>query len=370
MLPNLKIISIIPSAENAGTELAAMRTSLLFQNKGKLTEIWTLSNSKIFDSIAKENSLILRNFPIRLTSPFRSGYSILLLIFFTWKYRQVSIFHAYLPKSILTMFILSKLLNITYVAGIRGRIRKQNRVVEAVLGKAMMSAEFIICNAQHLKEYTIARFSIPSEKIFVIRNMVEQQVKGSIIGKEPPTAIVLANFLKYKGHIALLESLKICHSKPNVILIGQGPEELHIRSKILEFNLIGSVLIKPDHELQDMLKAAQFAIHPSETEGFSNAILEEMSYGLPVIAFAVEGNLEVIRNNVNGLLVEPGNVRGLAEAIDTIANNVDTRIRLGQGAKRSASEYSPLALLANLTKVYSQTAISKKTRSINNESDK
>jgi glycosyltransferase involved in cell wall biosynthesis len=149
--------------------------------------------------------------------------------------------------------------------------------------------------------------------------------------------------------------LHVSKSKPKVILVGQGAREEHIRNKIAALGLNDTVTISTHQEFKKILENALFAIHPSETEGFSNAILEEMSYGLPVIAFAIEGNLELIKDNINGLLVPPGNVQAFSEAIDSVSGRNELRTRLSIGAKETADEYSAQKLFESLKEVYLRT---------------
>ena len=75
--------------------------------------------------------------------------------------------------------------------------------------------------------------------------------------------------------------------------------------------------IDPD----SLLGKCQIAVHPSESEGLSNAILEELSCGLPVIACRIPGNIELITDELNGLLVNPGSSFEIATAINRICSD-------------------------------------------------
>lgn len=352
---DFRIISIIPSAENAGTELAALSTTLLFKERGFLAEIWILSDSKAFDLFTAENSLVLRKFPINCMSPFKSTISLFRLLRHTRKKRKFSVFHAYLPKPIIAMFLLKKITRVPYIAGVRGKMRKRGIFLEFLLKKALITADFVVCNASHLKENVVERFNLSGDKTLIIRNMVKLPKSLPRTDLGPIKAVVLANFIEYKGHDYLLEALQVSKSRPMVVLVGQGSREEHIRNKIQMLGLGDRVTISSDRQLEDILRSSDFAIHPSETEGFSNAILEEMSYGLPVIAFAVEGNLEVIKDNVNGLLIPLRNKMALADAIDSVTLRKEFRNRLGVAAKKTASKYSEENLFENLKSIYIRT---------------
>jgi sugar transferase (PEP-CTERM/EpsH1 system associated) len=69
------------------------------------------------------------------------------------------------------------------------------------------------------------------------------------------------------------------------------------------------------HDIPDIMQALDVFVLPSRNEGISNTILEALASGLPVIATAVGGNLELVEDGVNGMLVTPGDVAGLAQAL-------------------------------------------------------
>jgi glycosyltransferase involved in cell wall biosynthesis len=76
-------------------------------------------------------------------------------------------------------------------------------------------------------------------------------------------------------------------------------------------------------------------------EGCSFALLEALSLAKPVVAFNTCGINEVIQNRVNGILVEPFDVRQMAEAIVQVYNDKDMAKRLGQaGYERVKNAYS------------------------------
>lgn len=69
------------------------------------------------------------------------------------------------------------------------------------------------------------------------------------------------------------------------------------------------------HDIPDIMQALDVFVLPSRNEGISNTILEALASGLPVIATAVGGNLELVEDGVNGMLVTPGDVAGMAQAL-------------------------------------------------------
>jgi glycosyltransferase involved in cell wall biosynthesis len=74
---------------------------------------------------------------------------------------------------------------------------------------------------------------------------------------------------------------------------------------------------------------------PSRAEGISNALLEAMAVGVPVIASDVPGNTDVVEHEANGLLVEVDDPASLAAAILRLVDEPDLRERLRQEARRT-----------------------------------
>ena len=84
----------------------------------------------------------------------------------------------------------------------------------------------------------------------------------------------------------------------------------------------------PYTQIQDVYHNADIYIHPSFWEAFTLPILEAMASGLPVIASAVGGTPEIIRHGETGLLFQPGDPQGLAEAIIRLLEDEELRQRL------------------------------------------
>jgi glycosyltransferase involved in cell wall biosynthesis len=90
--------------------------------------------------------------------------------------------------------------------------------------------------------------------------------------------------------------------------------------------------VRPLYELLELV------LLPSRMEGLSQALLEAMALGKPVIASAATGNLELIRDNHNGRLVPPGDLGAWAAAIEALLADGITAARLGDAARTTARE--------------------------------
>jgi glycosyltransferase involved in cell wall biosynthesis len=109
--------------------------------------------------------------------------------------------------------------------------------------------------------------------------------------------------------------------------------------------------LQPFQQVIHYLQMANVFVLPSESEGLSNALLEAMAAGVAVISTRVSGSLELIDDGVNGLLVDIGDVEGLAAALKRLACDPHLCTTLGQRARQTVDEkYS----LVNVSKQYLQ----------------
>ncbi len=123
----------------------------------------------------------------------------------------------------------------------------------------------------------------------------------------------------------------------HAVIIGDGPKtgELHGLAAALR---APATFTGFRTDVPRLLTAADAAVHLSTAEGMPNSVLEAMACGLPVIASAATSHAEQIDDGVHGLLVPPGQVEPVAEAILKLAHAPEVRLRMGQAASRRAAE--------------------------------
>jgi glycosyltransferase involved in cell wall biosynthesis len=89
-------------------------------------------------------------------------------------------------------------------------------------------------------------------------------------------------------------------------------------------------------EVAPLYRLLEIALLPSRIEGFSQALLEAMALGKPVIASAAGGNLDLVRHETDGLLVPPLDRGAWAAAIERVLGDASLAVRLGEAARRTA----------------------------------
>ncbi len=190
---------------------------------------------------------------------------------------------------------------------------------------------------------------IHPDKISVIYNGVELPAReGPSIRDElafSAERLLVGYAAKYyplKAHDRLLRAWReVVAAIPSALLVCCGDDDNY--KHILE-SLISSLQLDHKVKLLDMrddmdafYRGLDLYVHPSKSEGFSNAILEAMSHGKPVIALSVGGTPEAIEDGVSGLLAGP-ETRDFAGAILKLAESPDVRGAMGQAARRRVEQ--------------------------------
>jgi glycosyltransferase involved in cell wall biosynthesis len=131
-------------------------------------------------------------------------------------------------------------------------------------------------------------------------------------------------------------------------LYGAGDKELINKCDSLEkVFYYGRV---DNSELRRNLRKYDVFIFPSQlvSEGHPGSVIEALMAGLPVIASNLSGVDEVVRHNENGLLVEPGDTRQLAEAMGAMIKDSELRKRLADRAFESSKQFDSAHVLPKL----------------------
>ncbi|WP_375474173.1 glycosyltransferase family 4 protein [uncultured Nostoc sp.] len=190
------------------------------------------------------------------------------------------------------------------------------------------------------KKFYIENLGLKSEQVIVLPNPVKipAQIPQRIDSKQI-FFLFLGRIGERKGAFDLIKafaSMPVAQqSQAKLVIAGDGDVE-QARSLIPTLNLIDYITILDwvDKEKRDeLLTKADVFVLPSYNEGLPMALLEAMSWGLAVITTAVGGIPELVTQNQNGLLVNPGNIQQLSEAMQSLIADENLRISLGSNAR-------------------------------------
>ncbi len=163
-----------------------------------------------------------------------------------------------------------------------------------------------------------------------------------------------AELIPRKGHKYLIKAFpKVLREFPNAILIltGKGPEINNLKQLANALDIKNSIIFTGRikyRNLYRLLKRIDIFVFPSLSEICPLAILEAMAAGKPIVATNVGGIPEIVKHNVNGILVPPKDPEKLADAIKELARNPEKARMMGEKSRELAEEKFSLDKIASI----------------------
>jgi glycosyltransferase involved in cell wall biosynthesis len=164
-----------------------------------------------------------------------------------------------------------------------------------------------------------------------------------------------------KGVFDVLSAMRLVRENydltVNLDVCGVG-DIAKLKQKAEEDGLVENVMIHGWVEaktIKELMSNATAFILPSYYEGLPMSILEAMAASVPVIASNVGGIPDIIKDGENGMLIEPGDIKAMAEKIQRIVENREERIEISQKAKEMImTNYSQQIVIDKLIEIYTR----------------
>jgi GalNAc-alpha-(1->4)-GalNAc-alpha-(1->3)-diNAcBac-PP-undecaprenol alpha-1,4-N-acetyl-D-galactosaminyltransferase len=181
---------------------------------------------------------------------------------------------------------------------------------------------------------------IRNDRVYLIPNPVAPpaaSLRDATSSPPGPQVVAMGRLGFEKGYDLLLDAFEKCvaeHPGWSLVILGEGEErgrltELATRLGIEDRVRMPGVVREP----ATVLRSADIFVLPSRYEGFPNALLEAMACGLPVVSFdCPSGPAEIVRDDVDGVLVNPEDVDALALAMRRLMSDESERKRLASRA--------------------------------------
>jgi glycosyltransferase involved in cell wall biosynthesis len=168
---------------------------------------------------------------------------------------------------------------------------------------------------------------------------------NKLIKPKLKTILAVGRLVKIKGFDLLINSFAKIASKYShwqLVIIGEGPQRLALEQQIFKLSLQQQVKLPGvAGNLHDWYQAVDLFVLSSRNEGLSCVLIEAMAYGLPVVSFNCKsGPSDIIKHEVNGLLVESENTIALSQALIRLIENKSLCHKLSESAIAVRDKYS------------------------------
>ncbi len=204
----------------------------------------------------------------------------------------------------------------------------------------------IVANSEQVRQHVSQRERTPLAKIKVHYNGVAF-ADATIVVPAPGLLAahytdvwigIVASLTPVKRHDLLIRSFAGLNATypARLLLLGEGPQRAALEALARECGVEDRVHFEGAvKDVGAYLRHIDIGVLCSDREGLSNAILEYMSYALPVVATQVGGNGELVGTD-NGVIVPPDDVEALAAALRELVDDRELRVKLGGASRKKA----------------------------------
>jgi glycosyltransferase involved in cell wall biosynthesis len=257
------------------------------------------------------------------------------------------------------------------LAGVRRIVRVRNNLghwltpTHRWLGRVVgRLADVTLTNCEPARQALLDAEGGPAQKVVVLENGVDldQFAALPLAAKGSAARIgVVANLRPVKGvDVFIRAAAQLAPRFPATTfhVAGQGEQQAELERLIAELGLTGRVLLHGAvADVPAFLATLDVAVLPSHAEGMSNAVLEYMAAGRPIVATDVGANGHLLGGGEFGVLVPPGDPAALAAGIARLLTDPEAAARLAAAARRHVHDrYSRDAMRRRFEDFYAALA--------------
>jgi len=345
-----------------GVEKAEEEATFYVKGAGVRQALWAFADALVRNPLGFLQGLM---FVIRLGgSGIRCFYFIEALLVGKWmRERGLSHLHAHFGGPVSTVaMIAARTFSLTMSLTIHGPDEFYD-VRKFYLAQKIETASFVLCIGTFARSQLMMLSPVSQwDKLLVSPLGVDPDKfvphhRGKRTG--PVEIVSIGRLVSAKGQHVLLAAIRqLVQQGQNVRLrlVGDGPDRKSLETVAAEAGLQSVVIfegaVEPDR-VRGILQNADIFALPSFAEGIPVALMEAMAMEIPCVSTAITGIPELIRTELDGILVAPGDEKRLATALARLIESPDLRERLGcAGRRRVETNFDLQRNVENLAEVF------------------
>jgi glycosyltransferase involved in cell wall biosynthesis len=218
------------------------------------------------------------------------------------------------------------------------------------------AAAHVVTPSSYLRELALG-WGVPPDRATVLPNpappLPELRSREELrreLGFDGPTLVFAGRLTAQKSLDLGIEAAR--RAGVALVIAGDGPDRVALE-RLGGARFLGA---RPREAVLELFRAADASLLSSSWENFPHTVVEALAVGTPVIATRTGGVAEVVHDGANGLVVEPGDVDALTEAITGFFADADLQARLRAHAIPSVAAYAPDQIYARLEQILIEAA--------------
>jgi glycosyltransferase involved in cell wall biosynthesis len=249
--------------------------------------------------------------------------------------------------------------NLHYLPRTEGLVATALKAVERVL---VRQSHAVVANSRVTAELMIERGVIPSHKLLVIPNAVEETARAArdvararlreIVGAgadglDGPIVGTLARLVDPKDLPTLVRAARhVVDARPDARFVvgGEGPDRPALEALRAEFGLDAHLILPGTLDGADVITGLDVAVLTSKSEGMPNFVLEAMAAGVPLVSTRAGAAAELLEEGALGRLAPIGDARAVADGILEVLRAPDAARAAAARAAEKARALTPAAI--------------------------
>lgn len=356
---NRQIAILIDSLRIGGSERQVTETALGFKrlNLGYDIHVLTFKNGKFSDVLRDEDipvSIFTRKHRYDLSPMFRINNYI--------TDHGIELVHTWDSLADLYTFPLKIFRRVRWMAASIQSVIGQRQWQESLQRRTWYHADLVVGNS----EAGLEAFQAPEGRSAVVYNGIDITRMRSDAGRvqevtdisksKSYTVGMVANMTRYKDHSTALKAAALLKEKGipiQLIFVGDGPRRAELETTVQDLGLSAIVtMVGQQVNVSEFICNFDVGLLTSSPtgEGISNAILECMTLGVPVVASSIGGTSEIIEDGVNGFLVPQGDPESAAEKLEILYNDEVLRREMSLKASATVEDRFHVDIMVRRTK--------------------
>lgn len=377
----IRLLKVLPTLMCGGTETQVMTLCRSLDASRFDLELACLRRIGPFVDEIVQRGIPLTEYPI---ATFRSGKAIAQQVKFGRHVarRRIDIVHAYSFYGNVFAIPPARLAGVpVLIASIRDLGPYLTPLQKRVQCYACRFADCVLVNAEAVKRWLVSE-GYDAARIVVINNGIDlsrfsappapDRLRAELgLDAGVPLVAVVSRLNRLKGLEQFLDAavaISERHPRARFLVVGETPPfdrpYLDELKQLADRLGVGRQVIFTGlrSDVAAVLSAVDVAVMPSLNEALSNALLESMAAGAPVVATRVGGTPEALTDGETGLLVPPGDAPALAAAVIQLLDQPDLARRFGLAARRTIEDRFSIARMSESTERLYSELLARKTR--------
>ncbi len=347
----IPVLYLIDHLRQGGSERYVAELARQGQEIGTVPHVGCFSDGGLFSDELRRAGIPPVHFPLRTLYHPSTGPLLLRMRRYVLEHK-IRIVHSFQPNANILGTLLGRMTGVPVIISRRslgdfGSLgsRRLGWLQKNVTNRM---ADRVLVNSMAVRKAVTEMENIPFEKVVLIYNGLDLERFAPRSGTSrlrpslgiPSDAFVFgisSGLRPVKGvDVAIRGFSRIRERFPNARLVisGDGPERERLESLARQTGSESSVLFlgtRPD--MEDIYPIFDVFVLASHSEGFSNAALEAMGTGLPIIASRIGGNIEMIDEGLNGFLVPPGDPVAVSDRMETFLTSPGLSRKMGKESR-------------------------------------